>query len=437
MKLSINAVKILLFISLCATALPAFATSDLNQQIDELAKQLTATAQGVVLKGSGTKVYINLGQQQGVLAGTRFEIVRPGEPLKIDNTIIGYEESFVAEVEVDRARDTLSICRVVKTKAIPGKGDKVYQLRKKINSLVVGQFTFNQSFNALTKSMQEKLVTAFTSMGMKVVERSQLERVLKEQKLGYSGLVDLSSAKKIGKLLGAEGLLLGTISDLGDKITINARMVDIETGKAISASEVELYKTPLITQLMESAVHADESYASADNSVGSQQTAANSRKKSAKNTSGGQDYSSLVFKNDLLIARVKSTFKSKDKKTISIAFSIKNTTDKDLYLSVELLDTDTNPNLILDDYRGLTIRGLISGLPYVNAERGYSYRDRIDNYGIIYKNAMSVFVATFQAETPIESTNFSLFISLAQHEGKREGNFIQKIPISFYDIAIK
>jgi TolB-like protein len=116
---------------------------------------------------------------------------------------------------------------------------------------VVGQFSYNQSFNRLTKSLQEKLFTAMSNQGMQVVERDQLERVLKEQKLGYSGLVNMSSAKKIGKLLGAEGMMLGTVSDMGNSITINARLVDMENGKTITATEVELPKTPLIAQLLE------------------------------------------------------------------------------------------------------------------------------------------------------------------------------------------
>jgi len=242
---------VFLFVLLFFTTASALAAPDLNKQIDILAKKLASAAQGDVLKGTETQVYISLGQRQGILPGNKFEIVRQGEPLKVGDEIIGYEETRVAEVEVARARDKISICKVLTKSDVPKAGDKAYQLRKKINTLVVGQFSYNQGFNRLTKSLQEKLVTAMANRGMQVVERDQLERVLKEQKLGYSGLVNMNSAKKIGELLGAEGMLLGTISDMGNAITINARMVDIGSGKAVSASEVELPKTPLIAQLLE------------------------------------------------------------------------------------------------------------------------------------------------------------------------------------------
>ncbi len=232
-------------------AVTGYAGTDLNQQIDILADKLASTSKADVVKGNETQVYIAIGQNDGVLPGNKFEIVRLGEALKIGDEIIGYEETAVAEVEVTRAREKVSICKVLSKTVVPKAGDKAHQLRKAINSLVVGQFSYNQSFNRLTKSLQEKLVTAMAGKGMQVVERDQLERVLKEQKLGYSGLINTNSAKKIGQLLGADGMLLGAINDMGNSITINARLVDMETGKTVSASEVELPKTPLIAQLLD------------------------------------------------------------------------------------------------------------------------------------------------------------------------------------------
>lgn len=257
----------LFFLFLYSSTLALAATDDFKQQIETLAKKLAFTAHGDVLKGTESEVYINLGRRDGILPGSKFEIIRQGEPLKVGDEVIGYEETRVAEVVVEKAREKISICKILtKSDAIsiykiltksdvpkiglPKKGDKVYQQRKKINTLVVGQFTYNNNLNGLTKNMQEMIVTAMANTGMQVVERAQLERVLKEQKLGYSGLLNINTVKKIGGLLGAEGILLGTISDMGNNITINARMVDIESGKTLSASAVELPKTPLVSRLL-------------------------------------------------------------------------------------------------------------------------------------------------------------------------------------------
>lgn len=39
-----------------------------------------------------------------------------------------------------------------------------------------------------------------------------------KQKLAYSGLVKLSSARQVGKLLGAEGIVLGSFGDLSNTV---------------------------------------------------------------------------------------------------------------------------------------------------------------------------------------------------------------------------
>ena len=252
--LSILLLAMLIFFFLLTLAPPTMSATDLDQQVDSISKKLTSFSNGEVLKGTVSEVYISLGLNQGIQPGNRFEIIRQGEALKVDDEIIGYEETRIAEVEVFRARDRMSICKILEKIEVPKIGDKAYQLRKKVTSLVVAQFSYNQAFNQLTKNLQDKLFTAMSNRGMQVTERDQLEKVLKEQKLGYSGLININSAKKIGNLLGAEGIMLGTVNDMGDAININARIVDLEIGKAIAAAEVELPKTPLIVQLLDTLV---------------------------------------------------------------------------------------------------------------------------------------------------------------------------------------
>lgn len=126
-----------------------------------MVQKLSFSLQGAVIKGSETEVYINLGQAHGVPEGMQFEIVRPGAPIKAGDEIIGHEEKKVAIVEAITVRDEFSICRVQKQERVPQVGDSVYQLRKKVQRLVVGQFTYGQGVNQFTKDLQEKLVTAF------------------------------------------------------------------------------------------------------------------------------------------------------------------------------------------------------------------------------------------------------------------------------------
>ena len=226
------------------------ASTDINKQIEILTKKLTHIKEGEVLKSTDTGVYISLGRKHGVAPGNRFEIIRQGEPIKAGDEILGYEETKIAEIEVNIEQEKISGCKILNKSELPQTGDKVRQLRKNIKTLIVGQLICNQKprFNQFTRLVQEKLITTIAARGKQVVERSQLDKVLDQLKLGYSGLLKIESAKEIGKLLNADGIILGAVSDMGDTISINARIVDIETGRAITSAEVELSETPNISE---------------------------------------------------------------------------------------------------------------------------------------------------------------------------------------------
>jgi curli biogenesis system outer membrane secretion channel CsgG len=66
----------------------------------------------------------------------------------------------------------------------------------------------------LGSGMAEMTTTALVESGKyKVLERQQIEDVLGEQDLGASGRVDPATAAKIGKVLGAQFLLYGTVDE--------------------------------------------------------------------------------------------------------------------------------------------------------------------------------------------------------------------------------
>ncbi len=65
-----------------------------------------------------------------------------------------------------------------------------------------------------------------------VVERSQMDQILKEQGFQQTGCTDSACAVELGKLLSAKKILLGEVSRLGSSIVITVRIVDIEKGIA-------------------------------------------------------------------------------------------------------------------------------------------------------------------------------------------------------------
>ncbi len=64
-----------------------------------------------------------------------------------------------------------------------------------------------------------------------VLDRDRLDKVLEEQALTLTGLVDSSKIQTIGKILGAEFILSGKIDKQGNSIVVSADLVRVKTGQ--------------------------------------------------------------------------------------------------------------------------------------------------------------------------------------------------------------
>lgn len=90
-------------------------------------------------------------------------------------------------------------------------------------------------------NVREDLSTAIISTDtFNVVERGQLDQALKELKIGLNDTFDSATAQKLGKLVSAQVVLIGSISDRGSFVVINARLIDTATGRARAAANVEV-----------------------------------------------------------------------------------------------------------------------------------------------------------------------------------------------------
>ncbi|MHB9038145.1 MAG: FlgO family outer membrane protein [Armatimonadota bacterium] len=85
---------------------------------------------------------------------------------------------------------------------------------------------------AVARNVREDLSTAMGEVkGIRLVERGQMNAALASLKLDQSGIIDLESAKKLGKMLSADYVLCGSVSDRSVFVVINARMIDTQTGE--------------------------------------------------------------------------------------------------------------------------------------------------------------------------------------------------------------
>jgi len=105
--------------------------------------------------------------------------------------------------------------------------------------------------------MSDMLTTSLVKTSrFEIVERNKIDKVFKEQNFGMSGMVDESSAAEVGKILGAEYVVFGSITyaniivedkfgyDLHTtRVSVDVRAVNTTTGKILlsetSTGEVE------------------------------------------------------------------------------------------------------------------------------------------------------------------------------------------------------
>jgi TolB-like protein len=98
----------------------------------------------------------------------------------------------------------------------------------------------NAELSRLKKGLADMLISDLSKIKMlNVVERARLEEILKEQKLNNSKEFDAATASKVGKLLGVQYILTGAFFDILGSMRIDARIIDVETGKIMKSEGVD------------------------------------------------------------------------------------------------------------------------------------------------------------------------------------------------------
>jgi TolB-like protein len=94
----------------------------------------------------------------------------------------------------------------------------------------------NQEYAWLSKGIADMLISDIAGRsGFDVVERESLKKVLDEQQLSLTGLVDDKKALEIGKLLSAGKLIYGSFIVQKNTVIINGKLTETKTGKIAAA----------------------------------------------------------------------------------------------------------------------------------------------------------------------------------------------------------
>jgi len=128
--------------------------------------------------------------------------------------------------------------------------------------VAVVDFT-NQSdepaYDALMAGITANFLNEFQkTASCRLIERKHMETVLAELKLNMSGLMEPENAKQIGKQMGVDAFIFGSLSSVkysknkqtilimwteGQKtdVALDARLVNVETGEIVAASKANAY----------------------------------------------------------------------------------------------------------------------------------------------------------------------------------------------------
>ena len=100
---------------------------------------------------------------------------------------------------------------------------------------------YQEELGFLTKGIADFFESDFSKISdLKVVERDKVDYILKELELTKSGMVEAATAARVGKMLGAQIMVFGSITQLDSKnCKMLVKAVKVETSEIIASVESE------------------------------------------------------------------------------------------------------------------------------------------------------------------------------------------------------
>jgi TolB-like protein len=109
---------------------------------------------------------------------------------------------------------------------------------------------FNASEPKLSNYMIDELTARIVNnAALTVVDRQNLEMLQKELNFQLSGEVSDETAVSVGKKLGAQSIISGSISPLGDIYRLYIRAIEVETAKIQGMQNINIMQDPILAAL--------------------------------------------------------------------------------------------------------------------------------------------------------------------------------------------
>ncbi|MBC8457285.1 MAG: hypothetical protein H8D67_04730 [Deltaproteobacteria bacterium] len=219
--------------------------SDAADKLCAQAKTFFAVKEARVLKVAAGKVYLNLGDEQGIVPGMEFDAVRKGEEIvdPMTNEVLGTMETEIGQLTIVTVRGKMSIATIINEQ--PNlhitEGDAAFSTVTRMKIAVAELIARDNQRTALGMLLSEMLMTKLSQEHkFQVIARSKLKQSL--QKLGFStaDLLAPDAVQKVGQVAGADVVIIGTVWELGDRVDVTIRLIDTQTGDIITSAHTTL-----------------------------------------------------------------------------------------------------------------------------------------------------------------------------------------------------
>ena len=214
------------------TAAPSRQTeSDIRLDLKDLTDKQTVYLDTMYIDGSAS----GTSKIKSVMINGSPLLIIPGRTIYFNQLLELKEGENKLTLEVEDVRGNTAS----KTISIFRKVTKVHQIGSRM-SLAILPFEIKGEISLASNIAYDNLVGSFLKHNrFNIVSRGdEFEAVLRELKLSNTDLVDQNTALKLGRLVAAEGILMGTIFETKASIEIYARFVNTETSVLMEAKDV-------------------------------------------------------------------------------------------------------------------------------------------------------------------------------------------------------
>ena len=127
---------------------------------------------------------------------------------------------------------------------IPGMADESKKVAVKndgsVRTLAVMDFSGMGISGGEAQALTERLrVELFNEGSFKLLERGMMETILQEQGFQQTGCVDSECLVEVGKLIGVEWMVSGSISKVGNVISVSAKIFAVGTGEIVGSASYD------------------------------------------------------------------------------------------------------------------------------------------------------------------------------------------------------